>query len=145
MGLNSASDLAAGTPVYHTGTPNDDWHWAALICAVGEHRDLLDDPQCQVEVGLKRGFTVDSDGYLYFLANDNRALPNGTDGYADNRGIIHVKVTVTDPPNSSEGSGNEKSSPTPGPSDTPAASPAAVPINSAATGRKSAEAPSPER
>ena len=98
-GYKIAQNDTAGVPLFHEGKPDSDWHWGALICAVGEDRSVLDDPQQEVEVGNKRGFTVDNDGYLYFLTNDNRQLPDGRNGFDDNSGIIHVKVTVTDPKN----------------------------------------------
>jgi len=97
-GYGAPRDLGAGTPVFHTGRPNDDWHWGSLICAVGKSRGALDDPDHEVEVGLQRGFTVDDGGYVYFMTNDNRQLPDGRNGFFDNLGIIHVQVTVTDPP-----------------------------------------------
>jgi hypothetical protein len=90
----SAND---GLPVFHTGRPIDGWHWGALICAVGDGRSGLDDQEHEVEIRTKRGFTVDTAGYLYFLANDNRQRLDGTNGFDDNSGIIHVTVTVTDP------------------------------------------------
>jgi hypothetical protein len=93
-GHPSPRNSVSGDPVFHAGTPNDDWHWGAMICAIGKDRSQLDDPEHEVEVGLKRGFKVDDGGYLYFLANDNRQLPDGRNGYADNSGIIHVFVTV---------------------------------------------------
>ncbi len=89
-------DPQAGVPVYHTGQANDDWHWGALICAVGDGRSEIDDSRHEVEVGTKRGFTVDSDGFVYFIVNDTRQLPDGRNGFDDNSGIIHVNVTVTD-------------------------------------------------
>ncbi len=95
-GYSAPRNSLSGLPVYHEGTPNDDWHWGALICAVGDSRNELNDPRHEVEIGTKRGFTVDSDGYLQFIANDNRELSDGRNGFDDNSGIIHVKVTVTD-------------------------------------------------
>jgi hypothetical protein len=88
----------AGVPVFHEGQEAVDWHWMALIGAVGKNRQEIKDSRNQVEIGLKRKFTVDSDGFLYFIANDDTVLPNDRgNGFDDNSGIIHVKVTVTDP------------------------------------------------
>jgi hypothetical protein len=86
----------AGTATYHTGTVNDDWHWGALICAVGNGRAEIKDPKHQMEIGTKRSFTAIGAGYLYFLCNDSPNLPDGGSGFDDNSGIIHVKVTVSD-------------------------------------------------
>lgn len=107
-------NAVSGTPTFHEGRPNDDWHWGSLICAVGDRRSQLDDPQHEVEVGSKRGFTVDTDGYLYFLANDNREAPDGANGYADNSGVIHVTVTVTDATDQPPVKAQASPSPSPG-------------------------------
>ncbi len=120
-------DPNAGEPVFHTGRPNDDWHWGALVCAVGENRGVLGRQEREVEIGTRRGFTVDRAGYLYFICNDNPVLPNGGNGYDDNSGILHVKVTVTDPEDhadvEAEATATSAAS-TAAPAATPAASPA---------------------
>jgi hypothetical protein len=85
-------------PVFHEGGATD-WHWGALVCAVGPDRKNLDNAQQEIEVGQKKGFTVDGSGYLYFLTNDKRQSTDDRQGFQDNTGVIHVKVTVTDPVN----------------------------------------------
>jgi hypothetical protein len=95
-GYPVSHDPGAGVPVFHTGVPNVDWHWGSLICAVGDGRSETNDPRYQLEIGTRKGFTVDTEGYLYFMCNDQRDF-EGRDGFDDNTGIIHVKVTVTDP------------------------------------------------
>jgi hypothetical protein len=97
-GYPAEHDSGAGIPLYHTGRANDDWHWGALICAVGDGRNELSDPGHQIEIGTRRSFTVDADGYVYLMANDNPQLPDGRNGFDDNSGIIHVNVTVIDQP-----------------------------------------------
>jgi hypothetical protein len=96
-GYSYQHDPVIAVPQFHTGKPNEDWHWGALICAEGENRIEAADPSHQVEVGSKRGFTVDRDGFLYFICNDDAMPPPGKPGYGDNAGIVHVKVMVTDP------------------------------------------------
>jgi hypothetical protein len=96
-GYPYTQNAISGVPVYHTGKADDDWHWGALICAVGDGRNELEDPGHQIEVGTRREFTVDEDGYVYLMANDNRQLPDGRNGFDDNSGVIHVRVTVSDP------------------------------------------------
>jgi hypothetical protein len=86
-----------GLPLFHKGNIHEDWHWGSLICSAADGVYKVDNTQNQVEVGVKREFTVDSDGYLYFICNDSRALPNGMNGYFDDIGIIHVKISVSDP------------------------------------------------
>lgn len=95
-GYGAPHDPLAEAPVVHTGRANSDWHWGALECAVGNFRSDIQDPQRQVEIGLKRGFTVDTGGYLYFICNDQKVTNSGEDGYGDNSGIIHVKISVSD-------------------------------------------------
>ena len=84
-----------GTPLYHTGMVNEDWHWGALVCAIGSRNDIKDSKN-QVEIGMRKEFDVDSAGYLYLICND---AADDTRGYTDNSGIVHVKITVTDQKN----------------------------------------------
>jgi hypothetical protein len=107
-GYDYQHDPNAGVPVFHTGTANEDWRWGALICAVADGRGDINDARREVEIGSKRGFTVDSDGYVYFLCNDN---PNDPIGYSDNSGIIQVKVTVTEAVKAANGKAVEKATP----------------------------------
>ncbi|HEX4085206.1 MAG TPA: hypothetical protein VHY22_09860, partial [Chthoniobacteraceae bacterium] len=96
-GYPEQHDPNGGLPQYHLGKMNTDWHYGALICAVGKDRKEGKDPQNEVEIGMKRGFTVDRDGWLYFICNDNDAAPaTGLPGYGDNSGIVHIRITVKD-------------------------------------------------
>jgi hypothetical protein len=118
-------------PVYHTGKANADWHWGALICAVGNSRSELDDQEHEVEVGLKRGFTVDNGGYLYFVANDKREAMDGRNGFRDNLGLAHVKITVTEPESAPAAKADATAHPAPmaSPGASPAASGSADPVH----------------
>jgi len=87
-GYPVSHDPNADLPIYHTGVPNVDWHYGSLICAVGDRGDELNDPRYQIEIGTRKGFTTDTEGYVYFMCNDR--------AFSDNTGIIHVKVTVSD-------------------------------------------------
>jgi hypothetical protein len=95
-GYGESHDPLSESPVYHTGSPSDDWHWGALVGAVGSTQNELNDQSREVEIGLKNGFMAATNGYVFFICNDQRDF-HGINGFDDNSGIIHVKVTVTDP------------------------------------------------
>lgn len=90
-GYRTTADPGAGQPIFHKGDVDFDWHWGALICAIGDTQQELSQDSRQREVGFYCEFTSSFDGNLYFLCNDNPSHPVA---YTDNSGTIHARVSI---------------------------------------------------